>query len=145
MGYCVIGLDNPKFDINVGSAMRAAKCYGVNHVVMSGRRVKSGRTDTMNAVKDIPLIRTDNLHKMIPYNCVPIAVDLVFDAIPLQDFGHPQRGFYIFGAEDATLGKRILSWCKHKIYIPTDGCMNLAATINVVLYDRMIKLEEQNH
>jgi tRNA(Leu) C34 or U34 (ribose-2'-O)-methylase TrmL len=25
------------------------------------------------------------------------------------------------------------------VYIPTTGCMNLAATVNVVLYDRMAK------
>jgi tRNA(Leu) C34 or U34 (ribose-2'-O)-methylase TrmL len=25
------------------------------------------------------------------------------------------------------------------VYIPTVGCMNLAATVNVVLYDRMAK------
>jgi tRNA(Leu) C34 or U34 (ribose-2'-O)-methylase TrmL len=25
------------------------------------------------------------------------------------------------------------------VYIPTTGCMNLAATVNVVLYDRLSK------
>ncbi|GAF89366.1 unnamed protein product, partial [marine sediment metagenome] len=30
-------------------------------------------------------------------------------------------------------------WCKHTIYIPTAYCMNLSATVNVVLYDRMNK------
>ena len=27
----------------------------------------------------------------------------------------------------------------HVVYVPTHGCMNLAATVNVVLYDRMAK------
>jgi tRNA(Leu) C34 or U34 (ribose-2'-O)-methylase TrmL len=30
------------------------------------------------------------------------------------------------------------------IYIPTRYCMNLAATVNVVLYDRMAKRGEQS-
>jgi hypothetical protein len=29
------------------------------------------------------------------------------------------------------------------VYIPTIGCMNLAATVNVLLYDRMAKQHQQ--
>ena len=75
----------------------------------------------------------------IPYDCIPVAVDLIDGAQSLPAYIHPQRAFYIFGAEDATLGARILSWCRDIIYIPTKGCLNLAACVNVVLYDRMIK------
>ena len=60
-------------------------------------------------------------------------------ATSLVDYIHPERAFYIFGAEDATLGERVLSRCRDVIYVPTSGCMNLAATVNVVLYDRMAK------
>ena len=54
--------------------------------------------------------------------------------------GYAARTFYVFGAEDATLGARTLSWCRDVIYVPTAGCMNLAATANVVLYDRLVKM-----
>ena len=43
------------------------------------------------------------------------------------------------GAEDATLGDRILSRCASVVYVPTRFCMNLAAAVNVVLYDRCAK------
>ena len=33
----------------------------------------------------------------------------------------------------------MLSWCRDVVYIPTNGCMNLAACVNVVLYDRLSK------
>ena len=82
-----------------------------------------------------------SLFDVMPYDCVPVAVDLVDGAIPLSDYRHPERAFYIFGAEDATLGKRVLDKCRDVVYIPTNFCMNLAATANVVLYDRMIKGE----
>ena len=59
----------------------------------------------------------------------------------LNNYKHPERAFYIFGAEDQTLGKRIVSFCRDIVYIPTKTCMNLAATVNVVLYDRMVKGE----
>ena len=70
---------------------------------------------------------------------MPVAVDIIEGAIPLPEYKHPERAFYIFGAEDATLGKRVLGWCRDVVYIPSNGCMNLAATVNVVLYDRLAK------
>ena len=138
-GYSIIALDNPKTPANVGSAMRAVGIYGASALIYSGRRYKLGYTDTMNHYRHIPLIKSNNLHDVVPFDCVPVAVDLIDGATPLPEYQHPERAFYVFGAEDATLGKRILSWCRDIVYIPTDGCMNLAAAVNVVLYDRMQK------
>jgi tRNA(Leu) C34 or U34 (ribose-2'-O)-methylase TrmL len=56
---------------------------------------------------------------------------------------HPERAFYVFGPEDGTLGTRHLSKCVRKIMVPTKFCMNLAATVNVVLYDRLAKQVKQ--
>lgn len=80
-----------------------------------------------------------NLRDLIPYDAVPVAVDLIEGAEELPAFVHPQRAFYIFGPEDGTLGKAVTEWCQRKIVIPTLDCMNLAATVNVVLYDRLSK------
>ena len=87
----------------------------------------------------MPVLRTEDLHDAIPYDTVPVAVDLIDGATSLKNYVHPERAFYIFGAEDATLGKRVLSWCRDTVYVPTNYCMNLAATVNVVLYDRQSK------
>jgi len=138
-GYSIIALDNPKTPANVGSAMRAVGIYGASALIYSGRRFKPGKTDTMKHYRHIPLIRSDDLHDVVPFDCVPVAVELIDGAIPLPKYQHPERAFYVFGAEDATLGKRVLSWCRDIVYIPTNGCMNLAATVNVILYDRMMK------
>lgn len=138
-GYACIGLDNPKAAVNVGSALRAAGCYGAAMVAMTGNRSGRTPTDTMKQYRHRPLLRVENLKDIIPYDCVPVAVDLIEGAIPLPEYEHPERAFYIFGAEDATLGERVTSWCRDTICIPTDGCMNLAATVNVVLYDRLVK------
>ena len=138
-GYAAIGLDNPKHEVNVGSAMRAVGCYESAMLVISGKRLKSGSSDTMRMYKHIPLIHVDDIFDAIPFDCVPVAVDLIEGAQSLVDYVHPERAFYIFGAEDATLGKRVLDKCRDVIYVPTNRCMNLAATVNVVLYDRMAK------
>jgi tRNA(Leu) C34 or U34 (ribose-2'-O)-methylase TrmL len=138
-GYAAIGLDNPKSALNVGSALRAAGVYGAAFVAASGVRFGPGATDTMKAYRHLPLLRPDDVFDVIPYDCVPVGVDLVDEAMSLPQYVHPERAYYIFGAEDATLGKRVLSRCRDVVYVPTSGCMNLAATVNVVLYDRLCK------
>lgn len=141
-GYAAIGLVNPKTPANVGSVLRAAGCYDASMVAISGDRffrMSKIATDTQKAYRHIPVIRAVDLHSIIPYDCVPVAVDLVDGAIPLPQFEHPERAFYVFGPEDGTLGKSTTDWCKHTVMVPTRFCMNLAATVNVVLYDRMVK------
>ena len=138
-GICAIGLHRPKDHQNIGSTLRAAHCYGAKLVAIAGARCTRSPLDTMCAYRHIPVISGNDLHEMIPFDCIPIAVDLLPDAIPLHQFHHPKRAFYIFGPEDSTLGKAIHDWCKFKVFVPTNGCMNLAATVNVVLYDRQAK------
>jgi tRNA(Leu) C34 or U34 (ribose-2'-O)-methylase TrmL len=70
---------------------------------------------------------------------VPVAVELIPGARSLHDYVHPERAFYVFGPEDSSLGKDTLKWCRDVVYIPMNGCSNLAATVNVVLYDRASK------
>ena len=135
-GFAVIALDNPKCGENVGGALRAAGVYGAAAVVLGGPRpgiLVKHPTNTMMAHRHIPTLCVDDVFSALSYDTVPIAVELVDDATPLPEFNHPERAFYVFGAEDATLGARVLDRCKHRVVIPTRLCMNLAATVNVVL------------
>ena len=137
-----IGLVNPKSPENVGMVMRAAGCYAANSVFYTGERFNRARkffTDTKNAHEKIPLQATDDLLATIPSNTKIVAVELIEGATPLIQFEHPARAFYIFGPEDGSLSQAMLDACDHVVYIPTIGCMNLAATVNVVLYDRLAK------
>lgn len=138
-GFAAVGLHMPKTPANVGSVLRAAGCYGAAMVAVSGHRYKRAGTDTQASYRHMPLIQTDDLHGVVPFDCVPVAVDLIEGATPLQKYVHPERAFYVFGPEDGTLGRAITGWCRDVVYIPTRHCMNLAATVNVVLYDRMAK------
>lgn len=138
-GYSVVALDNPKTPTNIGSALRASHIYGARMLVVSGCRYKRAATDVTKAWRHMPLLRCASVFDAIPYDCVPVAVDLVDGATPLPLYTHPERAFYVFGAEDATLGDRVLSRCRDRVMIPMAGCMNLAAAVNVVLYDRLAK------
>ncbi|WP_373087947.1 RNA methyltransferase [Zhongshania sp.] len=146
--YACIGLFNPKSVENVGSVMRAAGCYGVNSVFYTGvryNRAKPFYTDTKKVYEKIPLIGVKDLMDIIPLGCVPVAVELVKGAKSLTSYKHPAQAFYIFGPEDGSLKKEITDLCQDIVYIPTEGCMNLAATVNVVLYDRLAKGDNFSH
>lgn len=143
-GFASIGLDNPKTPSNIGSVMRAAACYQASLVVLGGprpHRLAGLPTDTTKAWRHLPHVMVDDVFDAIPFGAIPVGVDLVDGATPLPKYVHPERAFYIFGAEDATLGKRVLSRCRDVIMVPTAYCMNLAAAVNVILYDRMAKRE----
>jgi tRNA(Leu) C34 or U34 (ribose-2'-O)-methylase TrmL len=144
-GYAAIGLHNPKTPTNIGSVLRAAGCYGAAMVAISGKRYQRACTDTQKAWRHMPLLHCTDLHDAIPFDCIPVAVDLISGARPLPEYQHPERAFYVFGPEDGTLGPDVLGWCRDVIYVPTAGCMNLAATANVILYDRMAKQETRRH
>ena len=138
-GFACIGLVQPKTPANIGSVLRAAHAFGAASVTIEGTRYRRHPTDTSAAYGVLPLLHCDDMHGAIPFDCVPVAVELVDGAVSLVEYVHPPRAFYVFGAEDHTLSKRTLSWCRDVVQIPTAICLHLAATVNVVLYDRAAK------
>ena len=138
-GFAAVGLHMPKTPDNVGSVLRAAHCYGAALVAQTGKRYHSSRTDTMKAYRHLPLLNVDDLFSVVPADCTPVAVDILYGARSLVNYTHPERAFYIFGPEDGTLGVEIVNRCRDKVFVPTAFCMNLAAAVNVVLYDRAAK------
>ncbi len=141
-GYSAIALDNPKFPTNVGSALRAADCFGASMVLVSGPRLKRWcATDPAKAHRRIPMFWQQEL--VLPFDCVRVAVELIDGASDLTAYVHPERAVYIFGQEDGTLGDRILKQCRDVVYIPASTCLNLAACVNIVLYDRQAKARRE--
>jgi tRNA(Leu) C34 or U34 (ribose-2'-O)-methylase TrmL len=147
----MIGLTNPKSPSNVGAVMRAAGCYQVDNVFYTGQRyAKAAKfsTDTKSVSEHIPLAGTGCLLDVFIENGTGvtinpemkiICVDLIEGAIPLPAFEHPENAYYIFGPEDGTISQNIVDKADAVVYVPTVGCMNLAASVNVLLYDRLAK------
>jgi tRNA(Leu) C34 or U34 (ribose-2'-O)-methylase TrmL len=141
-GYATIGLHMPKTPANVGHVLRAASAFDVASVYVSGTRYRRSGTDTSAAYRHLPLIEVTDLHSIVPYDCVPVAVELTDDARPISTFIHPERAMYIFGPEDSSLGQKVTGWCRDVIYVPTAHCLNLAACVNVVLFHRAMQRNE---
>lgn len=140
--YAAIGLLNPKSPSNVGSVMRAAGCYRADAVFYTGARydrAASFCTDTHQAASRIPLQRVDDLMLSAPEGVRLVGVELVEGAVPLPQYQHPDRALYLFGPEDGSLDQAIVDQVEDVVYVPTEMCMNLAASVNVLLYDRLAK------
>jgi tRNA(Leu) C34 or U34 (ribose-2'-O)-methylase TrmL len=137
-----IGLIDPKSPENVGSVMRAAGCYQVDSVCYTGKRYARAAKfnhDTKRVAERIPLAGVNCLLDAADPQMKIVCVELVEGAIPLPEYQHPSQAMYIFGPEDGSLSQDIVDRADAVVYIPTIGCMNLAATVNVLLYDRLAK------
>jgi tRNA(Leu) C34 or U34 (ribose-2'-O)-methylase TrmL len=149
--YVTIGLVNPKGPSNVGTIMRAAGCFNANEVLYTGTRYERAaqyeiktNTDTHNSRNNIPLTQVECLLSKKAENMEVVCVELCVGATSLTEFSHPERALYIFGPEDSSLSQTIIDQADHVVYIPTKNCLNLAATANVVLYDRLAKSSDIN-
>ena len=138
-GFAAVALDQPRHLENLGGALRAAAVYEASLVVVNTPRFPERTTDTTKAHRHIPLIVTDDIFSHLPLDTTAVAVDFIQGATPLHQYKHPERAFYIFGGENRTLDETVVAKCPHKVFIPTLVSMNLAATVNVVLYDRSAK------
>ena len=141
-----IGLSNPKSPENVGSVMRAAGNYRVDSVFYTGSRYPRAvklNPDVPNTSRsvsqDVALTGVSCLINDAPDNVTIVCVEFAENAIALPEYKHPDNAFYIFGPEDGNLAQDIIDRADAVVYVPTVGCMNLAATVNVLLYDRLTK------
>lgn len=108
-GYSAIGLHQPKTAANVGSVLRAAHCYGAAMVATTGKRYTKAPTDPQNGYRHIPLLNVDDLKAIIPYNCVPVAVEFFSCSRSLITYTHPERAFYILGRRTEVWGNQCWS------------------------------------
>ncbi len=141
-----IGLMNPKSPENVASVMRAAANFRVDSVFYTGKRysravkLNPGAPDISRKLsQSIPLSEVSSLIDETAEKLNIVCVEFAENAIALPVYQHPHNAMYIFGPEDGSINQQVIDRADAVIYVPTIGCMNLAATVNVVLYDRLSK------
>lgn len=146
----IICLTNPKYNHNVGAAIRACSCWDIDKLVWSGKRCphpdeweeselaayRLPREERMKGYKNVELVKTDKFKDLITKGITPVAVEVMEDAECLFDFEHPENAMYIFGPEDGSIPSTILQHCHRFVKIPTKHCLNLSCAINVVLAHR---------
>ena len=136
-GYCGIAFFEPKFEENIGSAIRNCHCFRADFIAVIGKRYTKKPADTTDAGKHIPIYEYDNLADSIKHiliGCELVSVEV--DGEDIKGFKHPERAIYIFGGEDRSLPE--IKNTK-RISIDTEFCLNMAVTSAVVLFSRNLK------
>lgn len=143
-GYFGVVAWHTKTPTNVGTLWRSAHVFGAAFLATVGRRYRHQQSDTLCTPRHVPLLHfddDDDFWRHIPFDCVPVAVELVEDAATLATFQHPRSAVYLLGPEDGSLPRHILDRCRprHLVQIPGVHCLNLAVAGSIVMYDRVVK------
>ncbi len=146
-----LGLVNPKSPDNVGAVLRAAANYGVDKVFYTGERYpraieRKARTVDMSrkVSKDVLIAQKECLSDVVTENMKIVCIEFALNATPLPEYEHPENALYIFGPEDGSIDQALIDQADDVVYVPTVGCMNLSASVNVLLYDRLCKARNYN-
>ena len=143
-------LERPKYVQNLAAAVRACACFDIKTLIWTGSRFDLSQLDRtprelrMKDYKTVTVTNTNRPFELLPPYIVPVCVDLLPGAIPLDQFEHPVNAAYVFGPEDGSVSQVYRRLCHKFVYIPSKFCLNLAAAMNVVLYDRQRSLYDQS-
>lgn len=143
-GFFVIGIHQPKRDVNVGSLWRSASLFDAAFVFTVGARYQRQASDTPNTPAHVPLLHFADVEDLIdhlPHGCPLVGVELHQNARLLAGYTHPLRAAYLLGAEDNGLPPVVLKRCHDLVQIETASAysMNVACAGSVLLYDRYRK------
>ena len=138
---------DPRYPHNVGAAVRACSCFGVDQVWITGKRTaekvwksqRLPREERMKGFSKVDMILEDRPFNFFPKGTVPIAVELLPGSENIYGFEHPDNAVYVFGPEDGSIPPNIRGLCHRRIFIPTQHCVNLGAAVYLVLNDRKKK------
>jgi len=130
--------------------MRTAGNFRVDSVFYTGKRYpralmrNPGLPDMHRKVgQTISLSEIEDISEVVSTDMKLVCVEFAEGATPLPEFQHPNYAFYVFGPEDGTLNQEIIDRADAVVYVPTVNSMNLAASVNVVLYDRLAKSPQE--
>ena len=144
-GYFGIGIENTKTKANIGTLWRSAYCLGAAFIFVIGNRYKKQSSDTVKAMKHIPMFHYDTFEQFyenMPKDCQLIGVELHERARELSGYGHPERAIYLLGAEDNGLNKTSIEKCHSIIQIDSKYCLNVSVAGSIIMYDRNTKTKK---
>lgn len=135
-GYCGLAFFEPKFEENIGTALRNCHAFNADFICLIGKRFSKTPSDTTKAERHIPVFEYKDMKDFlthIPVGCEVVSVET--DGEDIKGFKHPERAVYIFGGEDRMLPKIKDS---KRLSIKTNYCLNMATTSAVVLFSRQV-------
>lgn len=144
-GFFGVAVYNPKTEANIGTLWRSATAYQAAVIATVGvQRYVHQASDTCKTPNNLPLLKfsdVDDLFSHLPFGCQLVGVELDDRAESLSGFAHPDRAFYLLGAEDHGLPDVVLDRCHRVVRIPSpvSWSLNVSVAGSLVLHDRFVK------
>src|SRR5438067_593158 len=135
---------DPKYPHNVRRHSSVRMLLSVKSLIWTGGRVNPAkysrlpREEHMKGYKHVDFRNDERPFELLPKNCVPVCVEVFENSEPLTTFEHPENAVYVFGPEDGRVPQVMRQWCHRFVHIPAHFCLNLSASINVVLAHRLM-------
>lgn len=146
-GYFGIGVEHSKSTHNIGTLWRTAYAFDASLLCTIGRRYDRQPSDTVKAMNHVPLqhfLTMDEFWAALPFGCQLVGVELDPKAKQLRGFRHPERAFYLLGAEDHGLSKAARERCHSLVVLPGRHCLNVAVAGSIVLAHRVMQHERES-
>lgn len=137
--YFAIGIEQNKFEVNLGTLWRSAYNLGASFIFTIGKRYQHQHSDTTQSWRHIPLYSyrdVQDFRDHIPYGCPVVGIEIADEAEYLESFKHPARAIYLLGPEDGSLSRKAVEACHHLVRIDSKNCVNVAVAGSIVMYDR---------
>ncbi len=111
MSTPAVVLCDPKFPHNLGTVVRAASCFSVEQVWITGTRLakrvrearRIPREERMRDYRDVAMVLEEHPLRFLPEGAIPVAIELLPGAENLTTFEHPEHAVYLFGPEDGSI------------------------------------------
>src|SRR5207247_1378414 len=88
-----------------------------SHSATRGKGQRLPREERMKGYKEVQMIHYDYFFDRFPADTTPVAVEVRASAEPLHSFVHPDNALYVFGPEDGSIPKALLSHCHRFLVI----------------------------
>lgn len=145
-GFFGIGILNNVTELNIGTLWRSAFIMGASFIFTVDKKYKPQSSDVTKAWTKIPLYHYKDIEELknnLPFSTQLIGVELVDEAIALEDFKHPLQAAYLLGNEQIGLSQKVLDQCHAVIKIPGNFSLNVAVTGSIIVYDRAVKMPRE--
>lgn len=138
-----IGIDNFKYNQNVGTLMRSAANLGADWIFTIGNPYKRQSSDTVDSAQHLSVKNFTTAYDLAQY-CKEndyniVGIEINDQAKNLISFDHPVNSVYILGKESSGLTKETKLLCDCLVQLDTKYCMNVSCIGSIVMYDRIFK------
>lgn len=139
-GFAFIGIEMNNVERDISGIVDLMKKYKADVLILNSDSEEVNSDICKNKdVKDIPILKTNNMFAGMPFSCVPVIVKNDDSSTLISEYNHPERAFYIFCDEDQDMESLVPLWLRDHIHFENMKGVNITQKLELILKDRYEK------